>query len=256
MKHLLKGILAAVVAFNCSVSDASAKLVALYQFNDQDNLGLDTSGESHDATNNGTTYTGDGFQDGAAVFNGSSYLRSTALNPNPASSPQLTWGAWVKPNLTNPNRTVISADNGSFDRTISIDSRGGTISWSAFTNTGSSVFGSGITPSTSSWVFLAAVYQEPTDSLVFYVNGSRFVTTSNFGVSNTFFDIGHNPGFAEYFSGSIDNVFVYDEALSVDAISDIYMNGYPAASPEPATAVLMGMGVMFCMSRYSRKRTS
>jgi hypothetical protein len=100
-----------------------------------------------------------------------------------------------------------------------------------------------VAPSTTDWTFLAAVYNQPTNSLTFYVNAQSFTATSSFGPSNSFFDIGHNPGFGEFFNGSIDNVFVYDEALSSSQIAEIRANGFATAVPEPSPIVLVGLGL-------------
>ncbi len=202
----------------------SEALIGLYQFNDPNNLGKDTSGNNNDAINLGATFTASGFQEGAAFLDSGAFLRSP-IDVNPSVLPQLTWGAWARPSATNPIRTVLSGDNGGFDRSITIDSRGGSTSWSAFT--GSGVLGSGVTPSTSDWTFLAATYNQSTNSLIFYVDGQSFPTTSSFGPSFPFFDIGHNPGFGELFNGAIDNVFVYDEVLSPSQIASIRANGFP-----------------------------
>jgi hypothetical protein len=250
MRNVLKKSLALTVALALGAAEAKAELIALYQFNDSSNLGKDTSGYNNNATNNGAVYTSSGYQNGAASFDGTySYLRAP-VNPNPTVLPSMTWGAWVKPSATNPIRTVLSADNGGFDRDINIDNRGGS-TWSVFTGNG--VYGSGVNPSSSEWVFLAAVYYEPTNSLTFYVNDKTFSTTTNFNSSFNYFDIGHNPGFGEYFSGSIDNVFVYNEALSSTQIASIQSSGFPV--PEPSAAVLTGLGLSIIgFASRTRKR--
>jgi hypothetical protein len=241
MKVLTNGILAALALLFLAPSPTRAGLIALYQFNDPNNLGLDTSGNNNNATNMGATYTASGYQGGAASFVGAVGLRSP-VDVDPSVMPQMTWGAWVMPTATNPIRAVLSSDNGGFDRDIDIDSRGGSTSWSAFT--GSGVLGSGVTPSTSAWTFLAAVYDQSSSSLTFYVNGQSFATTTSFGGSQSIFDIGNNPSFGEYYNGLIDNVFVYNQALSASQIGTIRANGFPSSVPEPSTLTLLGIAVV------------
>jgi hypothetical protein len=241
MRALTNGLLAAFAVLIVASSPSQASLVALYQFNDPNNLGLDTSGNNQNATNMGATYSASGYQGGAASFVGAVGLQSP-LDVDPSVMPQMTWGAWVMPTATNPIRAVLSSDNGGFDRDIDIDSRGGSTSWSAFTGNG--VLGSGVAPSTSAWTFLAAVYNQSTNSLTFYVNGQSFTTTTNFGSSEPTFDIGNNPGFGENYNGLIDNVFVYNQALSASQIGTIRANGFPSSVPEPSTLTLLGIAVV------------
>src|SRR5208283_472041 len=140
-----------------------------------------------------------------------------------------------------------------YDRGINIDNRGGSTSWSAFTGNG--VFGSGISPSTNGWTFLAAVYNQTTDSLVFYVDKNSFSTSTNYDSDTAgYFDIGYNPYFGEYFTGYIDNVFVYNNALNPDQIATIRNNGFPAAVPEPASLTLLGIGAISAIGYALRRR--
>ncbi|EAZ88407.1 hypothetical protein [Crocosphaera chwakensis] len=67
--------------------------------NDQNNLGIDTSGSGNNATNFGALFESQGYEGGAATFSGGAYLQST-IDPNPSVLPQMTWGAWVKPTTT------------------------------------------------------------------------------------------------------------------------------------------------------------
>lgn len=247
-KHQI--VLALIITLSGVSEVANAGIIGLYQFNDATNIGRDTSGRGNHATSFGAGYTTSGYQYGATSLSGSSYLRVT-IDVNPGVLPEMTWGAWVMPNQTNGIRAVISADDGNFDRTINIDPRGGS-TWSVFRGTG--VFGSGVGPSTTKWTFLAAVYDQATASVTFHVDGQSFSTSSNFGKSWTFFDIGHNPSFGEFFVGSIDNVFVYDRALSSGEIAEIREYGFSAAVPEPSTMIMFVMGILSSIHSFFRRK--
>jgi autotransporter-associated beta strand protein len=207
-----------------NVSFVGPKLLALYRFDDPANAGLDSSGRGAMAVNFGASVGGEGYQDGAALFDGTGYLRSP-VDVSVEALPRLTWGAWVKPTNTNPIRAVLSADDGGYDRDIDIDYRGnGVPEWSAFTGNG--VVGSGVAPSPTDWVFVAAVYDEAQAVMTLYVGDTAVTATTSFGPSFNFFDIGHNPGSGEFFEGAIDNVFVYGDALTASQIADIRTQGF------------------------------
>lgn len=237
------GLLTAVV-IGITAMPARADLIGLYQFNDPTNLGKDTSGNNNNATNNGATFTISGYQNGGAFFDGTTGFLRSPINVDVTALPQLTWGAWAQPLATNGNRAVLSSDNGDYDRDIDIDTRTGG-QWSTFNGNGA--VSSGVTPSTSAFTFLAAVYNQNANSLIFYVDGQSVSSATSFGSSHTFFDIGHNPDFGEFFNGTIDNVFVYNQALTANDIATIRANGFPtpAAVPEPGSvALLVGVALV------------
>ncbi len=241
---MTKTLVAALLAATALPQTADAALIALYQFDDATNLGLDTSGRGNHATNQGAAFTAQGYQGGAASFNFAAWL-SAPIDVNRVALPQMTWGAWVRPNVGGGNiQPVLSNDDGGFDRQIGLDNRGGVSSWSTFT--GSNVLNPGVAPSTSDWTFLAVVYDQNQYSMTFYVNGQAFSTATNFGGSPASFAIGKSAAFPNYFSGVIDNVFVYDEALSSTQVATLRANGFPSAQapavPEPATWAMMVCG--------------
>ena len=236
-----KRLVAALLAATLMPQPANAALIALYQFDDATNLGLDTSGAGNHAANTGVFGVAAGYQGGAGLFAGQSWL-TAPVNVNIAVRPSLTWGAWAKTTANSAgNRTVLSSDDGGYDRQISLDARGG---WSAFT--GNSILGSGVQASSTDWTFLAAVYDDAAHRMTFYVDGQAVSTSTSFGASRISFAIGRNPTFTEFFQGEIDNVFVYDEALSADRIAQIRSTGFatvaPSAVPEPATWAMMVLG--------------
>jgi hypothetical protein len=132
---------------------------------------------------------------------------------------------------------IISNDDGSFDRTLDIDSRSanGGATWSAFV--GGSIAGK-VQAKPGKWVFLAVSYDQSSSPgrYAFYVNdGSR--TSVSTGVDafdsdsvTTGVTIGRNPNFDQPFNGEIANAFFYGGVLTRAQIDKIIALG-PAAIP-------------------------
>ncbi|BCG63256.1 MAG: hypothetical protein methR_P0952 [Methyloprofundus sp.] len=228
---------------------AEAGLITHFSF-EGDSL-IDSVG-SVTATAFGTpTFTaGQNGQGRGILLDGTTDFLRAGINVNPAGMSQMTWGAWVNASLDSSVRQVLSIDDaspGDFDRSIGIDTRGGGgTGWSAFRGpTGSGVIGSGSrSVTTGQWTFLAVSYDESLQTMSFYVDGLAAITASTAfsTATNTFFDIGHNPAYGEFFSGVIDEIFVFDEALSAGEIEDIRLNGIGAV-PELGTFSLLMIGV-------------
>jgi hypothetical protein len=239
MNKLIVAALAAALV----PQSASAALIGLYRFNDATNLGFDSSGANNHAVNAGVTFAAAGHQGGAASFQSAAYL-TAPINAAATVLPQFTWGAWVKPAAGGGSQqAVLSTDNGGYDRQLMIDSRSGT-SWASLT--GSGVLSSGVGPSTSEWTFLAGVYDNAAKSMTLYVNGQSFTGVTSFGSSRDTVTIGRNPSFDERFFGLVDNVFIFDEALSAERIEGIRATGFPVSGvPEPTTWAMLVAGFGF-----------
>lgn len=213
---------------------------------------LDASGHRHTATVTGAAPTAAGFRGGAYVFNGTSdYLEISSLDLNPAVHPRLTIGAWVRPSDISPIRQIISHDNGGFDRSLGLDSRGGVAGWSAFA--GSGVLG-GEAAVTGDWTFVAVAYDQAASSATLFVNDRVYTLAGSAAVGTgwTYTRIGMNPSFGEYFAGTIDEVFFFSAALTPAQIAVIRTQGV-LAIPEPSTWTLLAGGA-FALALLHRRR--
>ena len=245
-----------------SSGTASAGLIALYDFNGTTN---DVSGNNKNPVSGTISGYASGVQGQAGVFNGSTNRLQLPINVSPSLMHSLTMGVWVSALEANNRTGIMSADDNSpanFDRQIGIDDRrllgsGGPAlySYSAFGGGSTGVLASGVAAS-STFTFLAARYDGNTVTL--FVNGQSFTTsdtTDDDPIEYPQLWIGKNPSFDSSFQGSLDNAFVFDEALSDGQIEAIRTGGASAimavAVPEPATtAVAAGcMAVTFLRRR-------
>ena len=235
----------------------------------------DISGNGNNGTNHGAISVSPGYKasdPGAFLFTSfASVTLPGTINPTPSALPQITFGGWFDPtsDLTLSNLSgLISSDNGGFDRSIVIDSRGGGgFTWSAFT--GSGVVSSGITPTVNAWTFVAVAYNQGSNSGTLFVGreGVDLTTlatpfTTAFDADTVgFLDIAINPTFTnEVFTGMIDDAFVNDSFLTQAQIDSIYQNGLPGLAPvgvpEPGSLALVGVtaaGIGFFAWRRRRK---
>lgn len=186
-------------------------LVAYYPF---DGDARDYSGNGNHGTNSGAVFV-PGRKGQALKFDGVNNYVSAPLNINPDVMPQMTMVAWVKADKV--SGTVISHDNGDFDRTIDIDFRGGGTGWSAFSGSGAVL---GYHPVTiGEWVFTAAVYDQNAKKVRLHVDDAVYEKAGTLGPGWQYINIGRNPSFGGYFSGAIDEVRIYNYALSPSEIA-------------------------------------
>jgi hypothetical protein len=230
MKHfVLLFCLLAILRYS-----ASGELIALYSFDDAENPGADSSGQGNDISGTGgaaPTWGSDiGFNDtGAYDFAGGTLTAPVDINAGVI--PDMTWGAWVRTNNTSPGqRKIMGHDNGAWDRTIGLDSRNGQFRYTSFTGFGRPVVGDLPGPeSTEDWTFIAASYDSAAGTVSVYVDlDASSVADALVAVTETArwnngqgtFAIGglRPDNTTELWDGAIDNVFVYNEALSEEEI--------------------------------------
>lgn len=205
-------------------------LVADYSF---DGDTKDHSENGNHATNHGATFVS-GIKGKALDFDGVDFV-SAPVNINPDVMPQMTMAVWVKPDDGSPIRQVISHDDGGYGRSLGIDRRGGGTGWSAFCGSGSVL---GYCPvEVGKWTFIAAVYDQDAGTVKLYVNGAIYKKEGTLGAGQERICIGANPSFMEYFSGVIDEVKIYNRALSADELKSLYETGSarPITTPTPTS---------------------
>lgn len=225
---LFRPILACIVlAAACASQTARADLVAYWPFDSSGTLSTDAA-NGNVLTVNGATHTADGRNGGGLVLNGTNqYLSGTVANL-PVGNSAYTVAAWVKPTATGARGIVGWGNFGSLRRTnaLRLDSSSVIYNywWSADISANVSAnWGSG------TWYHLAASYDGTTRRL--YFNGAQVAqdtpgandaTAANFRIGST------NNG--EYFQGTLDDVAIYNHALSAGEVASLAEGGTPLTS--------------------------
>jgi hypothetical protein len=177
----------------------------------------DASGNGNTGTLNGATWTASGKYGKALVFNGTNAIVTVNDSPGLRLSAAMTLEAWISPSaVTAIWRDIIykGDDNYYLEGTSTIAGRpamGGT-----FAN--SLLYGpSALTPNV--WTHLAATYDGTTMKL--YVNGILVASQPQSGpivTSGNPLQIGGDSFYGQYFIGAIDEVRIYDRALSASEV--------------------------------------
>ena len=201
-------------------TDPDEGLIGYYAFEGDTR---DSSGNGNHGVNYGAI-PAKGMIGAAYEFDGAGSYIDTPLNINPDAAPAVTMMAWVYPNRTGGTdvyrgrRQILSSDDNrapGFDRSLLMEYG----SWAVFH--GGSYWNTGVPADVRTWQHVAVVI-EPT-GVRFYKNGveyRRSTTTGTYRSSNTL-RVGANPGgWREFFDGVIDEVRVYDRALSAAEIGE------------------------------------
>lgn len=196
-------------------------------------------------------------------IDGNSTYVTVPININPSVYPQFTMGAWV---YVGPEavsdvqiRGILSHDDGGYDRHLGIDTRCGPVSPCYGVFNGSGIYDASLPVASGEWVFLAVAYDQG-NAIRFAVNGSiaTYTGSTTLGPGLTTVTIGRNPTYDYPFIGLIDNVFFFDEYLSVERLREIQAGGAAAvlgagSIPEPGSLGLVAAGGIAVLL-WSRRR--
>jgi Protein of unknown function (DUF4038)/Concanavalin A-like lectin/glucanases superfamily/Putative collagen-binding domain of a collagenase len=211
-------------------------LVAAYGFDEGSGTVVsDVSGNGNNGTISGATWTRRSKYGRALRFNGTSALVTV---PNSASL-RLTGGmtleAWVYPrSVSSARRDVIYKGNDNYylkgtSQNLSRPAMGGSFA-------GSPLYGTGAL-TVNTWAYLAATYDGAT--MRFYVNGVQVASRAQTGAiatSTNPLQIGGDNIYGQYFEGRIDEVRIYNRALSVaEVLVDMNTPVGGSLSPQAAT---------------------
>ena len=199
---------------------ALATLVAAYAFDEgSGTTAYDSSGNHNNGTISNATWTTAGKYGDALSFNGTNAMVTI---PNAASldlTTGITLEAWVNPSkVSHAWRDVVYKGNDDYwlsatDQASGVPAAGATLGSADVFTPGKSVL------KTNTWTFLTETYNG--SALDLYVNGtlvSSLAHTGNIATSTDPLQIGGDSIYGQYFQGTIDEVRVYNEALTATQI--------------------------------------
>jgi len=186
--------------------------VAAYAFDEgAGSTVTDASGNGNTGTITGATWTGSGRFGGALVFNGTSARVTVADTPALRLTTGMTLEAWVKPAVVSSIwRDVIYKGNDNYY----LEAMSNISAMPATGGSFGTTYGTA-TLAVNTWTHLAATYDSA--ALRLYVNGvqvSSVARTAPITTSTNPLQIGGNSLFGQFFQGTIDDVRVYNRALS------------------------------------------
>jgi Concanavalin A-like lectin/glucanases superfamily/Bacterial Ig-like domain/Bacterial Ig domain len=234
----------AVTVANAGVSTTGLR--AAYGLDDATGgIARDSSGNNKTATLSGAAWTSAGRFGGALALNGTS-ARADLPALGTFYKTGVTLEAWVRKTTAAKDTAVL----GSWDfgqgggAMIWVDHQSGHYRLTLGTSM-SNFLDSGRTPVVGQWQHLAATYDGT--SARFYVDGVQTATTTytgNVGDANVWRIGAYGTSAGSYFDGTIDNVRIYDRALSASEVQLDMASRVPApdTTPPSATGTLTATG--------------
>ena len=226
----LQRTLCGLAAVLFSTATARASLVAYWPFNSTGTLGNDAAGGSA-LTVNGATFNAAGRFGGALQLSGASQFLSGTVNNLPIGNSTYTQSAWIKPNVLGA-QGIVGWGNYGAGRQVNafrlFDSGNGFRHywWGADLD----ATGLATVLNNGTWHHAATTFDGTTRRI--YLNGVQVAadvpgangaTAANFRIGST------NNG--EFFNGSIDDVALYNHALTATEIASLAGGASPMSGP-------------------------
>jgi hypothetical protein len=197
-----------------------AGLVAAYNFDESSGAAVhDSSGLANDGTASGAPDHVAGHTGGALDFDGDDDVVTVPSSPSLALGSEMTVEAWVRP-----------TELGDIWRTVALKERTGGMCWALYAHDRAGAAGHVFTTSelrtkgaaltVNAWTHLAVTYDGSV--LALYRDGalvSSALVSGPIVTSNGDLKIGGNSIWEEPFAGSIDDLRVYDHALTANEIA-------------------------------------
>ena len=226
---------------------APPSLVASYSFDAGSGPTLaDISGRGHAGTISGATWSAAGKNGGALSFDGVNDWVTVADTAALDLTTAMTLEAWVRPTSTNRWRTVaLKEQTGNLVYAVYGNNSGQRASANLWLGSSEKEARSASQLAANTWTHLAATYDGATIRV--YVNGAlsgSTATTGSMPASTGPFRIGGNAVWDEFFAGQLDDLRLYNRALSATEVQTDMATpvGPPPPSDTQAPTVPGGVG--------------
>ena len=231
-----------LIMSNGSASINNSGLVGYWRF---ENNAFDYSGNENNGTVTGATYNLTGNFGGAYEFDGNDNWVQIPNSPSINISRSLTISLWFKPNINNTRQELISKVIASPQAYLIRYENNNRIR--AQINNGSNYFDFNYLSqpeiASNSWHYAAFTFDYETREGVIYVDGknvSSAITPGNFpSPNNNNLRIGTTANGQNDFNGSIDEVMIWNRALSDSEIKMLYNNSIYYSSPTNVNATVL-----------------
>ena len=203
-------------SISCLYSPAIPGLVASYNFNNTSGTSVaDKSGNNNNGSLQGATWDAAGKYGQALSFNGTNALVSIPNSSSLSFTQGMTLEAWVNPAAIGGWRDIIMKNQDIYY--LEASSSAGP---PAFGGTYAGTYVSGVSNlPINVWSHISATYDRTTMRL--YINGVQVANraqTGNIQTSTGALNIGGDSVFGQWFQGKIDEVRIYNRALSQSEI--------------------------------------
>ncbi len=207
-------------AVTVTVSNTNTSLIAAYSFNEGTGTSLvDRSGRGHTGTISGAAWSAQGKFGGALSFDGVNDWVTVSDTAALDLTTGMTLEAWVLPSSLTTWRTVLMKER-TGGLSYALYGSGDTSRASGYVRVGSDI--DVTAPSAlalNTWSHLAVTYDGTTERL--FVNGVQVATRAASGAITTStgaLRIGGNSIWTEFFQGRIDEIRIYNRALTAAEI--------------------------------------
>jgi len=254
VSNAVTGALSASAALNISGYDFSQwqGLVAYYPFNGNAN---DESGNGKNGTVNGATLTTDRFDRASAAYSFDG-VSGTIVIPDASGFRQntLTLSGWVEASELSPGGRIRSdlIGKGASYQWVSQLEQSGKIRTAVFTSSGEQTFDSNLAINTNRWYQFTRVWDGVTGAV--YINGvydNSIATSGSLVNGSDPVVIGARLLNGNYFHGKLDDIRIYNRALSTNEVAQLYTfeADTPVITAQPqAGIVTQGSPVSFAVA--------
>jgi gliding motility-associated-like protein len=199
----------------------------------------DASGNGNNGTVNGATLTTDRFgnTNSAYSFDGNDWISATR-----AHQAVFTASVWVQSTNGNCNKPILDANNGSWE--LYSDCANGQLSFIMWNGGTYTYHPTNVVLGTNTWYHVVAVYAS--SQVKIYVNGSLIttqVTTAVPAISGVLNMGASLSGASQYFTGKLDDIGVWNRALTLAEIQQLYTQGQTTYSWSPGGATTQSITV-------------